>query len=59
MAPPVFGVGSMATNVLHPMIGETTYARISGNSYHLAGSSSLRMRRQQSHADKSLGRSVA
>ncbi|CAN4087230.1 unnamed protein product [Withania somnifera] len=67
MAPPMLSIGGTTTNVLHPMIGETAYAaRVSGNSssiwyaypnlYHLAGSSSLRMRRQELHADNSLGR---
>ncbi|KAK4364083.1 hypothetical protein RND71_015441 [Anisodus tanguticus] len=67
MAPPMLSVGGTATNVLPPMIGETAYGRVFGNSsltlytypinsYHLAGSSSLRLRRQQLHADKSLGR---
>ncbi|MCE3214992.1 hypothetical protein HAX54_000510 [Datura stramonium] len=61
VAPPLFGVGGTTTNVLHPMIGETAYARVAGNlppmyytypnSYHQAGSSSLRMRRQQLYAD--------
>ncbi|XP_055807044.1 E3 ubiquitin-protein ligase RMA1H1-like [Solanum dulcamara] len=62
-------IGGTTTNVLlHPMIGETSYAaRVSGNSsptlypypnsYHLAGSNTLRMRRHQLHADdKSLRR---
>ncbi|XP_059301350.1 E3 ubiquitin-protein ligase RMA1H1-like [Lycium ferocissimum] len=62
MAPPMLSVGGTTTNVLHPM----AYARVSRNSsptlytypinsYHRAGSGSLRMRRQQLHADKSLG----
>ncbi|KAK4723601.1 hypothetical protein R3W88_026380 [Solanum pinnatisectum] len=61
-------IGGTTTNMLHPMIGETAYtARVSGNSsptlypypnvHHLAGSTSLRMRRQQLQADdKSLRR---
>lgn len=67
MTPPMLSIGGTTTNVLHPMIGETAYAaRVSGNSssmlytypnvYHLVGSSSLRMRRQELHADNSLGR---
>ncbi|XP_009761490.1 E3 ubiquitin-protein ligase RMA1H1-like [Nicotiana sylvestris] len=53
-------------NVVHPMIEEMVYARVFANasptlysypnSYHQAGSSSLRMRRQLLLADKSLGR---
>lgn len=43
-----------------PVIGEVVYARVFGNacpnSYNLAGNTSLRMRRQLLHADRSLGR---
>ncbi|XP_059301347.1 E3 ubiquitin-protein ligase RMA1H1-like [Lycium ferocissimum] len=60
MAPPMLSLGGTTTNVLHPMIGEMVYARVFGNacpnSYNLAGNSSLRMRRQLLHADRSLGR---
>ncbi|CAN4104953.1 unnamed protein product [Withania somnifera] len=58
--------GTTADMLQHSMIGEMTYARIFGNSsttlytypnsYNLAINSSPRMRRQLSHADKSLGR---
>ncbi|PHU04272.1 E3 ubiquitin-protein ligase RMA1H1 [Capsicum chinense] len=57
MAAPMLNIGGTTANVLHPLIGEASYARLSGNSYHVAGSSSLRMRRQQLHADNSLGSS--
>ncbi|XP_060193769.1 E3 ubiquitin-protein ligase RMA1H1-like [Lycium barbarum] len=60
MAPPMLSIGGTTTNVLHPMIGEMVYARVFGNaypnSYNLADNSSLRMRRQLLHADRSLGR---
>ncbi|CAN4117529.1 unnamed protein product [Withania somnifera] len=68
MVPSMLSIGGTTTNVLHPMIGEPAYAtQVSGNSssmlytypnvYHLASSSSLRiMRRQELHADNSLGR---
>ncbi|XP_060201975.1 E3 ubiquitin-protein ligase RMA1H1-like [Lycium barbarum] len=60
MAPPMLSFGGTTTNVLHPMIGEMVYARVFGNAcpnaYNLAGNSSLRMRRQLLHADRSLGR---
>ncbi|XP_052179165.1 E3 ubiquitin-protein ligase RMA1H1-like [Diospyros lotus] len=61
--------GRMATGTFHPMIGlfgEMVYARMFGNSetalypysnsYHLAGSSSPRVRRQMMQTDQSLGR---
>ncbi|XP_060202007.1 E3 ubiquitin-protein ligase RMA1H1-like [Lycium barbarum] len=60
MVPPMLNLGGTTTNVLHPMIGEMVYARVFGNtypnSYNLAGNSSLRIRRQILHADRSLGR---
>ncbi|XP_055808170.1 E3 ubiquitin-protein ligase RMA1H1-like isoform X2 [Solanum dulcamara] len=60
-SPPVLSLGgTTTTNVLHPMLGEVVYARVFGNacpnSYNLAGNTSLRMRRQLLHADRSLGR---
>ncbi|XAR68026.1 Ubiquitin--protein ligase [Bertholletia excelsa] len=66
--PPMLGLGA-ATDGFHPMagmFGEMVYARIFGNSettlytypnsYHLAGSSSPRLRRHIMQADTSLGR---
>lgn len=66
-ASPMLSLGGTSANMLrHSMIGEVAYARIFGNSsttlyacpnsYNLAISSSPRMRRQLSQADKSLGR---
>ncbi|KAF8391354.1 hypothetical protein HHK36_023658 [Tetracentron sinense] len=68
--PPMFNLGdTTATNAIPPMVGmfgEMVYARVFGNpeaslyaypnSYHLTGSSSPRMRRQEMQADKSLNR---
>ncbi|KAL6333425.1 hypothetical protein AAG906_028610 [Vitis piasezkii] len=59
--------GSTATSFFHPvgMFGEMVYARVFGNSeslyaypnsYHLTGSSTPRLRRQEMQADKSLNR---
>ncbi|OIT35158.1 PREDICTED: E3 ubiquitin-protein ligase RMA1H1-like [Nicotiana attenuata] len=66
MASPMLSFGGTSSNVLNPMIEEMVYARVFANasptlysypnSYHQAGSSSLRMRRQLLLADKSLGR---
>ncbi|KAL6992588.1 RING-type E3 ubiquitin transferase [Sarracenia purpurea var. burkii] len=58
--------GAAAMGVFHPgMFGEMVYARVFGNSeslfvypnsYHLVGSSSPRLRRQEVQADRSLSR---
>lgn len=69
LSPPSFSLsGSTATSGFHPvvgMFGEMVYARVFGNSeslyaypnsYHLTGSSSPRLRRQEMKADKSLNR---
>ncbi|PHT43302.1 E3 ubiquitin-protein ligase RMA1H1 [Capsicum baccatum] len=67
MSSPMLSPGGATANMLqHSMIGEVAYARIFGNSsttmytypnsYNLAISSSPRMRRQLSQADRSLGR---
>lgn len=62
------GAGSTATSFFHPvvgMFGELVYARVFGNSeslyaypnsYHLTGSSTPRLRRQEMQANKSLNR---
>uniref|UniRef100_A0A5B6ZUQ2 E3 ubiquitin-protein ligase RMA n=1 Tax=Davidia involucrata TaxID=16924 RepID=A0A5B6ZUQ2_DAVIN len=68
-SPPIFNLGgSTAMGVSHPvmgMFGEMVYARVFGNSeslysypnsYHLVGSSSPRLRRQEMQAEKSLNR---
>ncbi|KAA8515262.1 hypothetical protein F0562_018508 [Nyssa sinensis] len=68
-SPPLFNLGeSTAMGVSHQavgMFGEMVYARVFGNSeslftypnsYHYAGSSSPRLRRQEIQADKSLNR---
>lgn len=69
MASPMIGIGAMTPNVIDPMVGmfwEMIYSRIFGNSdttlytypnsYHLAGSSSPRLRRHIVQTDKSLSR---
>lgn len=68
-ASPMLSPGSSTTNLYDPMtgmFGEMIYARVFGNSmtnlytypnsYHLAGSSSPRLRRHVMQADKSLNR---
>ncbi|XP_059438761.1 E3 ubiquitin-protein ligase RMA1H1-like [Corylus avellana] len=66
--PPWLNLGGTTTGFHHPvvgMFGEMVYARVFGNSaslyaypnsYHLMGSSSPRLRRQEMQADKSLNR---
>lgn len=69
MASPVLGHGGASTPLADPMIGmfgEMVYARIFGNSeatlymspnsYNLAGSNTLRLRRRMMQTDKSLSR---
>lgn len=66
---PVLGSGGITTNLFDPvvgMFGEMVYARVFGNSitniysypnsYHLAGSTSPRIRRHVMQADRSLNR---
>ncbi|XP_021599737.1 E3 ubiquitin-protein ligase RMA1H1 [Manihot esculenta] len=68
-SPPILNLGgTTVTGFHHPfvgMFGEMVYARVFGNSqrlyaypnsYHLMGSSSPRLRRQEMQADKSLNR---
>ncbi|KAI3465747.1 hypothetical protein Pfo_022410 [Paulownia fortunei] len=68
-ASPMLGLGGSTTHLVDPMIGmfgEMVYARMFGNSettlytypnsYHLAGSSSPRLRRHMMQTDKSLSR---
>lgn len=68
-ASPMVNLGGTSTNTVDPMIGmlgEMVFARVFGNSmtnmytypnsYHLAGSSSPRVRRHVMQADKSLSR---